>query len=44
MRKDLDKDWLFPPSRLDATPPKRPKCLLPFVLVVLFIAVLLYLN
>jgi len=42
VRKDLDKEFIFPPSRLEAMPPKRPKCLVPFVLVVILLALMYF--
>lgn len=42
MRHDIDKEFIFPPSRVEPTPPKRTQCLVPFVLVMLALGALVY--
>lgn len=42
MRNDIDKEFVFPPSRHELPPVKRTQCLVPFVLVLLALGAVIY--
>lgn len=43
MRKDIDKEFIFPPTRPQAVPQKRSLHLVPLVLFLIFLGMLIYL-